>query len=372
MRNAENKKGLSKNTKMRIFTLVSLVLLIMLALCTLYIWYGAPVEATAKPHALPAPIVEAGPKTDGEPPLLTLASLTRVMGEEFSVESFITASKDDSAIAYIAFFEEPDPFMAGEQPIFIVAEDVHGNAAVYETSLHLMVPDIPPIIEGVREMIEWPQYKAVQLRQGISAHDAFGRELTVHVDTGELNIDETGLYAVTYYVEDDWGGQAEATALVRIIDADPEEVERRVDAILEGLLHDDMTQAEEARAIFDWIRNNVEYMGSVGQESVYEAAFQALQHRRGNCYVFYAISELMLERAGIPNMRIDRVPEASRRHRWNLINPDDTGWHHFDTTVGFFLFGDAQAARNAAYLATLGNPENYYEYDPELYPPVEP
>jgi hypothetical protein len=88
----------------------------------------------------------------------------------------------------------------------------------------------------------------------------------------------------------------------------------------------------------------------------------------------------MLTRAGIPNLRIERIPEAPSRHRWNLVNPDDLGWHHFDAfpiRLGglreyFYMFTDSQAQDFARQLYAAIELPYYFTYNPELYPEVVP
>jgi hypothetical protein len=92
--------------------------------------------------------------------------------------------------------------------------------------------------------------------------------------------------------------------------------------------------------------------------------------------VFYAISELLLTMAGIPNMRIDRIPGTTSTHVWNLINPDELGWHHFDTTplivrqLDRFMFTQTQAEEFTRIINAEGQGRDYFTFDPELYPEI--
>jgi len=93
-----------------------------------------------------------------------------------------------------------------------------------------------------------------------------------------------------------------------IIGVDVDWIYEQIDAIFEVILEPDMNQVEEARAIFNWIRRNISYSATIDTDFVYAGALQALQNRRGNCFVYCSISEVMLTRANIPNMRILRIP----------------------------------------------------------------
>jgi len=89
----------------------------------------------------------------------------------------------------------------------------------------------------------------------------------------------------------------------------------------------------------------------------------------------------MLTRAGIPNMRIERiyVEGTTTTHRWSLINPDNLGWHHFDANPvnsaaninsQMYMFTNSQAQEWSVRLARLGSSLEYFTFDPDLYPEV--
>jgi len=113
--------------------------------------------------------------------------------------------------------------------------------------------------------------------------------------------------------------------------------------------------------------------------SSYEGAYRALQDKRGGCTIFSSLSDVMLHRAGIPTLRIERVPEAPSRHRWNLINPDGLGWYHFDAfpiLLGgprdeLYMFTSSHAAEFTRQMGAVeGGVRMYYVYDPSLYPDI--
>ena len=312
---------------------------------------------------------------DTTPPVAVLRTITILMGQEVDATDFVVSVFDESPIGVVDFLHELYLFTPGEQTVEILIADIHGNSAVFETSLYILPNEIPPTIEGTRDL-EIPLGSNIMFRQGVIATDAFGRPITFTVDTGDFNIDARGRYTVTYHAVDAWGMTAEATIVVYVIDTDPAWVHERVDEILAGILRDDMTQVEQARVIFNWVTNNVFFSGGISRESVYEGAEQALRHRRGNCFILYSISEVMLTRAGIPNMRIERIPGTRSRHRWNLINPDGLGWHHFDTTptagqsFNRFMFTSTQAEEFTRRMFNAGQGRDYYTYDPSLYPEI--
>ena len=311
---------------------------------------------------------------DTTPPTADTVNREMLKGDPLYAGNFLANVYDASPITLIDFVTPPGVLPVGERVLPIIVKDYFGNYSIFEPTVTILDNHIPPTIIGAYN-IESMRGNAIMFRQGVSAYDAFGRELRFNVDSGTVNTNENGLYTATYWVEDAWGLRTEVEIYVRIIGVDPETVRARADTILAGILRPDMTQVQQARAIFNWITNNVSFASAIGYESVYEGAFQGLQHRMGNCFVFYALSEVMLTQAGIPNMRIERIPGQTANHRWNLINPDGLGWHHFDTTpsrvpLDRFMFTSTQAEAFTERVQREIGTRNYYTYDPTLYPEI--
>jgi hypothetical protein len=309
-------------------------------------------------------------------PVAVTQDIELLMGEEFTPEDFIVEIYDESPVSEISFLNEPVITGSGEHNLKIVVADIHGNSAVFEAYLFITPNDIPPTIEGA-ESFEVVKDAPIRFREGVTAVDAFGRPLEIGVNSGAFDASEPGLYDIVYYAEDAWGLRAETKISVRVIEVEPDYVRSLVDDILAGILREDMTQVEQARAIFNWISWSMSTAPDILRESVFEAALNGLQTRRGNCYTYYAMSEVFLTQAGIPNMMIERKPGTPTRHRWNLINPDNLGWHHFDampTRVGSainrFMFKSSQIPEYNQLLQAAESPADYYTYVPELYPEI--
>jgi len=314
---------------------------------------------------------------DTTPPTAMAVNRTVQMSEDVDISDFVTDIYDASPIESVTYVNVPDTFVPGDQIVGIAIEDIYGNREVIEAVLTVLPNEIPPVIEGTRNF-ESTLGNNIIYRQGVTAYDAFGRELEINVDTHNLDYNEKGSYTVTYWVEDSCGLRTEIDVNVLIVDVDTQWVDDRVDAALAKILKDGMTQVEQAQAIHRWVKSNMSYAATAGPQSVYVGAYQALKTHRGCCFVYYSLSEVMLTRAGIPNMRIERMPGAApTRHRWNLINPDGLGWYHFDATPTrlninrlMYMFTDSQAADFARQLRTSNGIPNYFKYDPELYPEI--
>jgi len=313
---------------------------------------------------------------DTTPPTATPVNVTLPMNQMPEPEAFVTDIFDHSLPVSIEFVAEPDVFQDGDQTVEILLTDRYGNSTVIASTFTVEPNTVPPTIYGVQNLYLMVD-SAAMFRRNITAEDAFGRPIDFTVDSSQVDIATLGVYTIIYRAEDAWGLYTEVTAEVTVVGVDPEDVRERAQRILDNILRDDMTQVEQARAIFNWVNWNIAYTASFEHRSVYESANQALTHRRGNCFVFYSISEVMLTLVGIPNMRVDRadVQPGQSRHAWNLINPDGLGWHHFDSTpsrvnINRFMFTQTQAEEFTARTQRETGTRNYFHIDLDLYPEI--
>jgi len=316
---------------------------------------------------------------DTTPPTIVTRDVTMQMGREITTDDLVVSVFDLSPIESLEIVAQPDIFTPGEHITEVRATDIHGNAAIYPAVVTLLPNTVPPVFYGVRD-IKVMLGEPIRFRAGVSAEDAFGRSVPFEIDASHINIHELGIFPATYTATDAWGLETYVTVNVHILNVDPEAVIEMVDDLLPQILRGATTQVEQARAIHNWIGDNISFAAAVGMDSAYEAAYHGLLHRQGNCFVFYGLSELLLTRAGIPNIRIDRIPETTNptRHRWNLINPDGLGWYHFDATSNRiltrnerFMFTNSQAAEYTQRFAQQGVVD-FYTFNPALYPMITP
>ena len=317
---------------------------------------------------------------DTTPPSAISVDHMIIIGEMVSPADFVTEVFDASPIESITFVSEPDVFaFTPEQPVQVVVEDIYSNSATFSATLFIQYNEFPPVIEGVTELFESETGAFIDFLQGVTAYDDFGRVLDVHVNTDEVDIDTEGTYTAFIWAEDYTGLYSEVEVTVHILRVSPEYIYSRADDILSSIIRDSMTQAQKVRAINEWIRWSIRTETTeTTSESFLANAYKAIDERKGDYHVFAAISELLLTRAGIPNMRIERIAEAETGHVWNLVNPDERGWHHFDTfpnSLGLgsnsvSMFTGAQAKTFAERIETRSKIKDYYTYDPDLYPEI--
>ncbi|MFP4582781.1 MAG: transglutaminase domain-containing protein [Desulfococcaceae bacterium] len=125
-----------------------------------------------------------------------------------------------------------------------------------------------------------------------------------------------------------------------------EQVNQRVDEILETIITSGMNDEEKEKAIHDWIANHVEYDYSKEERSAYSALFLGKTVCQGYSLLMYK----MLEESGVP-ARI--VNSEAMDHAWNMVYLCGN-WYHVDVTwadqktfiyYGFYNLSDAEMER---------------------------
>lgn len=148
-----------------------------------------------------------------------------------------------------------------------------------------------------------------------------------------------------------------------------QELEQLASDTLAGIVTEGMTQLEQARAVFDYVHDNIRYTGSSDKSDWESGAYEGLTSGKGDCFTYYAASRAMLTVLGIDNLPVERVG-GENLHFWNLVNCGE-GWYHFDAcprssrlpAFDSFMFTDRQAADFTAEAGRC-----YYDFDGTLLP----
>lgn len=209
-----------------------------------------------------------------------------------------------------------------------------------------------PVITGVQDQTV-EVGATISYKSGVTVTDNVDTDLTVQVDASQVDLSTPGTYTVTYTAQDSAGNQAEpVTATIVVVAAEPESAEEAevlamAQEVLDTIVTSDMSQLEQAQAIYDWCRGQISYVNSSDKSSWIQAAIQAFENRSGDCFNYFAAAKALLTAAGIENMDIEKSDTSHSAHYWNLVNCGD-GWYHFDTTPRkgggdyFFMVTDDQ------------------------------
>lgn len=280
----------------------------------------------------------------------------------------------DATTVSARFTKEPDLTQVGDQNIQITLTDQGGNETIIEAVLTLEADTEPPKIYGVQDgtiYLDTP----IAYKKGVYVVDNRDEELGVSVDSSRVNIKKEGSYKVIYSATDASGNTTNKEITLNVIKKPADTIDRAVveelaNGILEKIITEDMTLEEKALAIYKYINKNVYYLGGRHSDDLITEAYYALMKDPGDCYTYFAASDLMLNMVGIPNIRIERLSyEGETNHYWHMINCGD-GWYHFDACIHLpeffsFMLTDAEAE---AYSRQKGKNAYYYRHDKEKYP----
>lgn len=239
----------------------------------------------------------------------------------------------------------------------------------------------PPTIEGVQDFTIYAG-DTVAYRTGVTVSDDTDTEPRLDVDSSQVDLTAPGTYQVTYTATDAAGNAASAAATVTVLEkkegyADLDTIYAAVDAKLAAILSLNADPLTQVKAIYSWARSSLTYSGSTDKSDIYQAAWAMLQDGRGDCFGYFAVTKLMFERLGIPNIDVQKVKnyDGDSGHYWSLVSVDGgKTYYHFDATprVGdgdnFCLVTDAFLDEYSA------SHENSHNRDKSLYPatPEEP
>lgn len=284
------------------------------------------------------------------------------------VEDFVTEVEDVTEVR-MAFREEPDLRKIGTQDLEIVFTDDGGNETSKSVRLTLIEDTEAPVIHGAVDLKIFIG-ASVSYKKNVTVTDNCEEGLTLTVDTSGVNTNAEGLYPVTYTARDAAGNTASATVTLSVVPRvyDINEVNAIADSVIAGIITPEMGDRDKITAIYNYVKNHVTYINSSEKGNYVRAAYEGLVDGKGDCYVFASTSKVLLTRAGITNMDIEKIPTRTL-HYWNLVFVDG-GWYHFDTTPRkdrpvILMWTDAQLMDFSA------KHNNCHNYDHSAYPPVE-
>ena len=308
---------------------------------------------------------------DTSPPTSRPADRTICLGTAAEPSFFIADASDASEFS-ASFKSTPDFTAIGTQEVTVILEDILGNTSEYTSSLTIVVDTVPPVISGVVNQTVHIGDN-VSYRSGVSAYDNVDGDVQVSIESSAVNVQKAGTYSVTYSAADSGGNASVRLSTITVIDLNYDMVYELADQVLAAIITDDMDPAVKVQRIWRWTHDNITYAGTHETETL-RGAYSGLRTRRGNCFIYYAVSEVLLNRAGFDTMRATRVGGRTN-HFWNLINIG-TGWYHYDatpilgTSVNLYMFTSVQAAEYTRRITNNTIYTNYYVFDRSLYPPI--
>ena len=304
---------------------------------------------------------------DVTPPFATPLSVRKFVGDTTEPADYVTDIIDETPVT-VSFVGNPDNMLEGEQTVQVLLTDAYGNTTVITSSLTLVLDIEPPVIAGVLHKTIFIG-DTIAYRADITVTDNRDEEVLLKIDSSAVDTKTEGKYPVLYSATDACGNTAEAAGSVTVLSVTREQVYEMADTLLAGIINADMSLRDKAYAIYIWVRTHIAYINTSVKDDPNIAAYRGLKDKRGDCFVYASVAELLLTRAGIDNILIHRIPGARVRHYWSLVNIGE-GWYHFDSTPhqngGYcFMLTESQVQALARKRG-----KDYYTYDASLYPEV--
>ncbi len=326
---------------------------------------------------------------DTTPPAATTRDLTVLQAQMPEAEDFITSITDASLVT-VSYREQPDPADSQPQTVWLLLTDQAGNVAEFSAQLTVIIDDTPPVISGAVDIVivegDTPRY-----RTGVTVTDNVDQTVPLQIDASGVDASTRGRYSATYSATDLSGNTATVTITVtvtvkkadhQIPDVGPdvnttqvvteEEVVAMVNEILEEIITPEMTDREKVVAIHNYVRNTLMYSNEGMGSNFTQAAYIAIVTHRGDCRNYFALTRMLLDQAGIPNIDVVKEPNypGDGYHYWHLVSIDGgENYYHVDTTPRavwgvFLLWTDAMMDEYSE------NNWGCFNRDKSLYPPT--
>lgn len=308
---------------------------------------------------------------DTAPPKGTPVNQQGGVNGRLEAEAFVTDIEDKTPVT-VSYASEPDFSRGGTQTVTIVLTDAGGNETKLTAELTLVEDFEPPLINGVEDQTVTVG-GTIAYKKGITVTDNIDTEVTLEVDSSQVNLQEPGVYTVTYTATDSAGNTATATAQITVEEkkaaptGQEAELAELAAQVLDSITNSSMTKKEIALAIYEWCNTRITYTNSSDKSDWVAEAVNGLRIRAGDCFTYFSVAKALLTQTDIPNIDVLKSDTSHSSHFWSLVDVGE-GWYHFDTTPRkgegdyFFLVTDEQ-------LETYSRSHsNSHIFDHSLYP----
>ena len=293
----------------------------------------------------------------------------------------VTDLYDYSGLAKVEYKDGTPVFTAGgDFEVPVIVTDIYGNTTEIPVPFTVINDITGPVISGTHDLEVEGNPESVDFLEGVTVTDDYDPNPGLTIDDSQVDYTKTGTYTLFYRAMDKAGNESSVPVMINVKipaaesknktvsgdngtyhvgDGDPYALARKV---MSGLYR--KNDVETARAIFNWVHDNF-YFRLLSGKRVYEhAAYRGFTKKSGDCFVYYSCCKMLLDIAGIENMRVDRYPKLNGKvHFWLLVKLNGE-WYHCDATEGYkdhpgvwFMCTDAQIN------------DRYHQFNGKLYPP---
>jgi hypothetical protein len=308
---------------------------------------------------------------DTTPPVGEPVAHTIYNDETLTPDAFVTDIRDVTQTT-VTFGKTPDFTAVGDQKVSLLLTDTSGNVGTVEAVLTVIADTTFPQFSPMEDL-KVNIGQAVSYRKNVTATDDRDGHVSYTVDSSGVNLEKEGTYLIRYEATDASGN---TTAVERnlIVSAslviNQELVEETADVLLAKILEEDMSAHDKIYTIFYYTRKNVSYTPS-SEKDYWAAAYNAMTKQKGDCFNYFAMAKVLLDRCGIDNLPVERY-KAKSSHYWLLVNIG-TGWYHYDPSPQglenpFRCFMKTNAEVKAYAKSRNDGRSDYYQFDESKYP----
>jgi hypothetical protein len=305
-------------------------------------------------------------------PTGSVKNLTVWLGDPVEAAQFIANVRDVTAVA-VSYQSPPDFAAAGDQTVTLVLTDAGNNQTTLAATLTVIKDEEAPVIYGVKKYTLYIGQTATY-KKGVYAQDNKDGEVEIKVDSSGVNPRAEGTYTAVYSATDLAGNTVSVDVAVTVIKESVtlDEVNAVADQVLAEITTPGMTLKQKAEQIFHYVNTHIYYTGDSDKTDWMKEAKRGIIEGSGDCFTYYSVAHLLLERVGIQTLTIERDSKPGESHHyWHEINYGE-GWYYFDATSLklpldhiFMTLADLDA-----YSALIGHDNYFYRFDRENYPPT--
>lgn len=261
-----------------------------------------------------------------------------VGGEMPTPEDFIDSVYEPDGFTGEFLSELPEITNPGTHEVQLRFTDVSGNKTEIFTAKMTQIYDNKPPEVDVSPLIVCEVGGTIEYKPYVTLTDNCIGELTFTVDEKELVLTEAGEYTVYVTGIDAVGNKSEKVEVtVNVVETYAKDaLDEMLDELIDDLDIEGKSRERICRDIYKIVRETLIYTGDSEKGDVERAAYYALVGGGGDCYSYFSLTKLLLERCGIENLDIKRAEGyTADTHYWNLVNigDDETdAWYHLDTT----------------------------------------
>ena len=277
---------------------------------------------------------------NGAPQLSGIQPLFTYIGTEPDYLAGVSAMDDrDMALEILVDKSQVDLNAIGAYDIVYSVTDAAGHTTTAPSTVTVTDDCVAPTIQGVHD-ISLYLGSAASYRSGVIVSDDKDPSPKLEVDSSQVDLSNPGTYPLVYTARDMTGNETRKEVTVTVAKkpetyVDPETVNAKADELLKKIVTEDMAAEAKVKAIYSYVRSHYTYSGHSDKTDWVQGAYVMMDSGQGDCFNYYAVTKLLLDRCGIPNIDVRKVrnfPEDSD-HYWSLVSIDGGAtYYHLDTT----------------------------------------